>query len=59
MSGTAMPISDWSAPDPDDLAGPVDPLLDAIFEDAAAVGRGLVEIRRLVEHLQAGLVETA
>ena len=56
MSGTTMSVSDRYA-ETDNIGGPLDPLVDAIYEDAAAVTRGLVEIRRLVEHLQAGLTD--
>jgi|KBSSwiStaDraftv2_1062776.scaffolds.fasta_scaffold3196776_2 hypothetical protein len=55
MSSSTMPVSDRHVEPDDD--GAVDALLDSIHEDAAAVARGLVEIRRLVEHFQAGLTE--
>jgi hypothetical protein len=54
MSGTTMSVSDRYA-EPD--VGGLDPVIDSIHEDAAAVARGLAEIRRLVEHLQAGLTD--
>jgi hypothetical protein len=56
MSGTTMSVSDRYG-EPDDIGGTMDPEIDAIYEDAAAVARGLVEIRRLVDHLQAGLTD--
>jgi hypothetical protein len=56
MSGTTMSVSDRYA-EPDDVGEPIDPLIDSLYEDVAAVARGLVEIRRLVEHLQAGLTD--
>ena len=55
MSGTTMSVSDRYA-QPDDVGG-LDPVIDSIHEDAAAVARGLAEIRRLVEHLQLGLTD--
>jgi hypothetical protein len=61
MSGTTMPIDGrpdlevglegWG--DPIDRAE--DPLLESIYEDLAAMNRGLAEIRRLAEHLDAQL----
>jgi hypothetical protein len=56
MSGTTMSVSDRYA-EPDDVGDPLDPLVDSIYEDASAVARGLVEIRRLAERLQAGLTD--
>jgi hypothetical protein len=55
MSGTTMSVSHRYA-QPDDVGG-LDPVIDSIHEDAAAVARGLAEIRRLVEHLQLGLTD--
>ena len=36
-------------------APPVDPLVDALHEDVAAVLRGMVEIKRLADFLEAAL----
>ena len=63
MTGTTMPIGEWPDEDlyayPDERGAPagqpVDPLLDSIYEDIAAVTRGLVEIRRLADYLGAEL----
>ena len=61
MSGTTMPVhgrqdldvglEGWG--DPVDQAE--DSLLESIYEDLAAMNRGLAEIRRLAEHLDAQL----
>ncbi len=61
MSGTTLPVEGrhdldvglegWG--DPMDRAE--DPLLESIYEDLAAMNRGLAEIRRLAEHLDAQL----
>jgi hypothetical protein len=62
MTGTMMPIGDWSDHEPtsaDERAGAagnrVDAVLDSLYDDVAAVTRGLVEIKRLADHLEATL----
>jgi hypothetical protein len=62
MTGTMMPIGDWSDHEPtfpDERAGAAgqraDAVLDSLGDDVAAVTRGLVEIKRLADHLEATL----
>jgi hypothetical protein len=62
MTGTMMPIGDWSdlePTSPDERAraadNRADSVIDSLYDDVAAVTRGLVEIKRLADHLEATL----
>lgn len=62
MTGTMMRIGEWSdheATSPDERARAAglqaDPVVDSLYDDVEAVTRGLVEIKRLADHLEATL----